>query len=303
MVTGKAMPVKELTAVRKVPPMPSNPRSLDVGIIESRLNHAWLEDQVAHEENRAAIENNVMVRAKITELMKAAGVPDTYQAKKPSRSIYTKWEKRDAGYLGDLARNFPITDQFAQVQALYESKLKAVTAAREKLEAEKATAKTERDHAAARRKADLKLAAIVVRHGMPEDTDWRDALEILRRKCKYMDLAIAGQQTRGDWSEGGWRVDAALKRFTIEDNRDKDIAADLMGCLRAMNEGDTDGRTFRDTEWSYDKLFALVDAALLADARVCLENIHDRADDQQSSAGDREQVACEAGQAAAVGWP
>jgi hypothetical protein len=48
----------------------------------------------------------------------------------------------------------------------------------------------------------------------------------------------------------------------------------MCGCLSNGNDGDVDGRVFRDTRWNYDKLFELVnDQQLLADARLCMEHI------------------------------
>lgn len=169
-----------------------------------------------------------------------------------------------------MRRNFPVSDNFGEVQRLYESRMTAIGECKKRIEAARSAAAAESEAALKRRKADIKLATIIVRYELPEGTDWGAALSALRARDKYLDLAIAGLQTRGDWSEGFYRVEDALRRFTIETNQDKDIAADLTGCLRGR---DIDGRVFRDTEWSYDKLFELVaDKTLLDDARACLEN-------------------------------
>ena len=117
------------------------------------------------------------------------------------------------------------------------------------------------------RAADVELAKLIVRYGAPEESDWEDVLESLRAKSKFLDLAIAGMETRGDWSDGFHRVAGALRRFRVEDERDKEIVADLVDCM-----GHDDGRVFRDTAWNYDRLFGLVeDQQLVADAKRCSE--------------------------------
>lgn len=276
---AKPMAVKPLDQVKACRRLGHMPRRIEVLAAEARLDAAWRQDQAAHDTNFAALEHNVTMRRRITELMTQCGVPDHFYAAKSDRPVFgrlPKKVKQEAGYLGDLKRTFPISDGFAEVQRLYEMLAKEIAEAKAAIEKARAAVEEGRKQDADRRKAELVLAAIKVRHGIADDVDWDGTLEALREKDKYLDLGIAGVQTRGDWSEGGWRVDGALKRFTIETNQDKDIAADLCGCLRALSEGDTDGRTFRDTEWNYDKLFGLVaDKQLLADAQTCLANMRE----------------------------
>ena len=116
------------------------------------------------------------------------------------------------------------------------------------------------------RKANLDLARMILRYGAPDDSDWCSMLDLLRGRNKYLDLALACEATRGDWSEGFYRVSDALRSFTVEDERDKDIVADLYDCMDS-----DDGRIFRDTRWNYSELYKLVgDDQLVADAQMCL---------------------------------
>jgi hypothetical protein len=94
-----------------------------------------------------------------------------------------------------------------------------------------------------------------------------EVLEDLRKRDQYLDLAIAGMATRGDWSERYYRVQDAFNRFKINDDRDKEIAADIMGCLGGESDF-RDGRVFRDTNWNYDKLLTLVPEQLRTDAML-----------------------------------
>lgn len=117
------------------------------------------------------------------------------------------------------------------------------------------------------RLADIDLARMIVRYQGFDSYDCVDMLELLRSRNKYLDLAIAMMQTRGDWSEGFYRVSNALARFEISDDQDKLIVSDIVACM-----GSEDGRVFRDTTWSYDRLFELVeDQQLVADAKHCSE--------------------------------
>lgn len=275
---GKAMEVKELKAVRSCRSAGSLGSTLcgyEISRAETDLKRAWEQDQATHAENEPAIFNNATVREKIIKLMTAAGVPDHFYAPKPgSRAYIPKKVKHTAGYLGDLARTFPVGDGFDAVKRLYESQMQAIEEHKKRAAAAQQAAGAESERALKRRQADIKLATIIVRYELPETTDWGAALLALRARDKYLDLAIAGYQTRGDWSEGFYRVEDALGRFHIEDDQDKRIAANLCGCLARASDGEGDGRIFRDTQWSYDKLFDLVaDKTLLADARVCLENV------------------------------
>ena len=123
-----------------------------------------------------------------------------------------------------------------------------------------------------KRKADMELAAILLRYGMPLESTWRDVLDVLAGKHQRIALAIAMQQTRMDWNEGPWRVRDAIGAFQIETTEDKDIANDVLACL----EGFDDGRVFRDTTWSYDALFASVtEPNLSADAQLALQRNSD----------------------------
>jgi uncharacterized membrane protein YqiK len=136
-----------------------------------------------------------------------------------------------------------------------------------KREAEQKRAEAERQRSVeeAKRRADMELAAILVRYDLDVMATWRDVVDELRTKDKYLDLAIAGQRVRGDWSEGPGEVENALARFAIQNNRDQEIHDDLSRHLEDFE----DGRCFRDTEWNYGALFELVeDAQLLADCQL-----------------------------------
>ena len=237
------------------------------------LNAARARDVALHEKNLPAIENNRLVAAQIIALNEAVGMPKRWSERdRNSRSRYPKTIGHDAGYLTDIAREVKVDDGFAYATQQFERMLKEYQAYAEQgqREAQAAERQAERDKQALieKRKADIELAAILLRYELPIESSWSDVLENLRGRHQRLDLAVAMSQTRGDWSEGPYRVRRAMDRFTIRDNEDKDIANDVLGCMDDFE----DGRVFRDTAWSYDRLFASVeDKQLAADVQRAMQ--------------------------------
>lgn len=237
-----------------------------------QLEAARARDVEMHARNLPALENNKAVAALIIQLNEAVGMPTRWSERdRNSRSRYPKTLTHQAGYLTDIARECKTDDQFDLATRRYESMKVEYDryAAEGAREAEERQRQREREQQALieKRKADIVLAGILLRYELPMESDWPDVLDHLRGKDQRIDLAVAMQQTRGDWSEGPYRVVDALGRFTITTNEDKDIAADVAGCLHNFS----DGRVFRDTTWSYDAIFATVaDKQLLADVMEAL---------------------------------
>lgn len=240
------------------------------------LEEARAKDVEAHEKNLPGLELNKRIRAEVIATMKAVGVPDRYAVPNPSsRSMYSRTKTVDAGYLADIAKFVVIGDGFDTATMTY-NRLKAeydkYSADAEK-EAERIAAqeKQEADRKLEQRKADKELVAIITRYSLPLEAEWEDVLEALRPKDQRLDLAVAMTLTRGDWSDGFYRVSSALTRFKIENDEDKDIAADVVSCM-----GSEDGRVFRDTTWNYGRLFSEAkDQQLAADVQAAMSHARD----------------------------
>jgi hypothetical protein len=170
-----------------------------------------------------------------------------------------------------MRAHIPINDGFESAKSTYE-RLKA---SYDKF-AQDAEAEAEKEVQAAARAAEaekqarrenIELAKIILRYDLQEDSTWDDVLEALRDKDQRLDLAVAMMQTRSDWSGGFYRVSDALSRFKIDNDTDKDIAGDVIGCMH-----DDDGRVFRDTTWNYSRLFAEAeDKQLSTDIQLAAE--------------------------------
>lgn len=234
------------------------------------LEAARARDIALHEANLPALANNKLIAEKITALNEAVGMPKRWSERDHnSRARYPKTIGHDAGYLMDVAREVKTTDGFDAATSSYNAlKVRYDQYAESgKAEAEQLQRKREIEQQAVidRRKADMEMAGILLRYSLPIDSSWSDLLEQLRDKDQRVDLAIAMQLTRGDWSEGPYRVRDALSRFTIVTDEDKDIAADVASQLYDFE----DGRCFRDCTWNYSRLFASVaDQQLSTDAQT-----------------------------------
>lgn len=234
----------------------------------SELAAARKLDIETHEKNLLALENNRLVVDHLTAINTALGMPDGWQARDPnSRARIPKTIRYQAGWRQDIAQHVRTSDGFDIATSTYERLLATYTEYKKQADRDAEQKKAAADRAEAeklaKRKADLAFVTICQRYDLPLDSEWSDVLENLRQREQRLDLAIAMQDVRGDWNEGCGAVEYALSRFTIRTDEDKDIANDVLGCTHDFE----DGRVFRDTSWSYGRLFASIeDRQLVEDA-------------------------------------
>lgn len=285
----RAMPVTQTGAVSRCMANPAHYRSYipaakyrtvsNVEVAEyaiRELEKARAADVEAHQSNTDAIAQNQAIVADVTAMMKAIGIPDTWTHRDDkSRARYTKMITEAAGYIGDLARHVPTDDGFAVATAIYKRLRQEYDRYLEQATRDDEQAKrlwdTEQRRKQEERKANIELATMILRYDLPHDAEWDDVLSALRSRDQRLDLAVAMSQTRSDWSEGFWRVRDALGRFVPSDAEDQAIYDDVAECC---NDDCGDGRIFRDTEWSYGRLFASVaDQQLSADVQVAMSRV------------------------------
>ncbi|UJH75023.1 hypothetical protein L0U95_24100 (plasmid) [Burkholderia cenocepacia] len=239
----------------------------------AQLEAARAKDVATHEENLEAIERNKGTADRVRAFMDEIGMPKTWSERDTkSRARFPKNITHDAGWVSDIMRFIKTDDGFAYATSTYE-RLKrdydayAATAARETEQAQQQrqrAAEAEREA----RKANIELARIVLRYELDDESTWDDVLDALRAKDQRIDLALAMLATRGDWSEGPYRVRDAIDRFSIVTDEDKEIANDVIACLCEFE----DGRVFRDTTWNYDRIMASVaDQQLATDAMTAYQ--------------------------------
>ncbi len=287
----KILPVEQCGAVRKCMADPrsyksqmprgytfSEPSNKRIAVFAlQQLEAAWEKDKATHEKNLPALEANKVIRDRIQALMDEVEMPKTRRVRDGNRMRYgvPKMKTVDSGYLDDFKAHLPTSDNFMLIEHSY-NELKAkydkfAEEAEKEAEVAAQAAEREAEREKAERRANIELAKIILRYDLPEDSTWNDCLDLLRKKDQRLDLAVAMSQTRGDWSDGFWRVSDALSRFKIENDEDKDIANDIVSCM-----SDDDGRVFRDTSWNYSRLFETAsDSQLSQDIQLAMSKVND----------------------------
>ena len=253
-----------------------NPRAVAAYALR-QLEAARATDIETHEKNLQAIEINTAIAERIEALMAEVGMPKSYSERDPqSRARIPRTLTHQAGYLQDIRRHCIVDDGFAYRTTQYERLKQDYNAYATRAEQEGAEAERKREREAEKalekRKADMELATLLLRYELPIESTWSDVLEALCAKHQRLNLAVAMQKTRGDWSEGPYRVRHALEAFQVGTTEDKDIANDILECLRDFE----DGRVFRDTTWNYSRLFASVeDEQLRTDCQLAMQRASD----------------------------
>ena len=72
---------------------------------------------------------------------------------------------------------------------------------------------------------------------------------------KYLDLAVAMEKNRGDWSDGYSYVESALEVFSVENELDKEIYDELYEIVYTSAYDCVDGRHFRDCKHNYNWIY------------------------------------------------
>lgn len=218
-----------------------------------------------HQANIPAIENNQKVREKITQIMKDIGIPNNYSTSefKTQRSRTKTTTTHAAGYIGDLQRNIPVSDEKERMLTLIKSAEDSFKRTADTLKAAIRKELQEAEKTEKAKKEILAKARLQVKYNLDEDFEWSDVLDVLDKKDKYFMLARAMEDTRNDWNDGYGRVQYAISAFEAETEEDKEIFESIHEL--AYESEDVDGRVFRDCEYNYSVLYGKVDAEILSD--------------------------------------
>lgn len=217
-----------------------------------------------HEANLPAIENNQRVREKISQIMKDIGIPNNYSTSefKTQRSRTKTTTTHSAGYLGDLQRNVPVSDESERMLTLIKSAVETFKRHADTLKANIRKELQEAEKTEKVKKEILAKARLQVKYNLDEDFEWSDVLDVLDKKDKYFMLARAMGAVRNDWNDGFGPVEWAISKFTVETEEDKEIEA----CIQELLESEEqDGRIFRDCEFNYNFLFSKASEEILVD--------------------------------------
>lgn len=218
-----------------------------------------------HEANLPAIENNQKVREKISQIMKDIGIPNNYYTSefKTQRSRTKTTTTHSAGYLGDLQRNVPVSDESERMLTLIKSAVESFKRHADTLKASIRKELQEAEKTEKAKKEILAKARLQVKYNLDEDFEWSDVLDVLDKKDKYFMLARAMEDTRNDWNDGYGRVQYAISAFEVDTEEDKEIFESIHEL--AYESEDIDGRVFRDCEFNYSFLYGKVSEEILND--------------------------------------
>lgn len=224
-----------------------------------------------HQANLPAIENNLKVREKITQIMKDIGIPNNYSTSefKTQRSRTKTTTTHSAGYLGDLQRNVPVSDEKDRMLTLIKS---AEDSFKRHADTLKGTIRKELQEAEKTEKARkevLAKARLQVKYNLDDDFEWSDVLDVLDSKDKYFKLARAMEDTRNDWNDGYGRVQYAISGFDVVTEEDKEIFEEIYNLSHEYE--DIDGRVFRDCEYNYGFLYGKVSEEIMKDYETLKE--------------------------------
>lgn len=221
--------------------------------------------EAQHAANVAALENNRQVTEQVKLIMSNLGIEPsrttfgyaTQRARKmTSKTVY-------AGYLTDLADVCKTSDMYEECCRSLEAFEKRIQEY-ESSEAKKEHALEQEKARANKARAQLTtLGALAHKYACTPDVD--SVVSAMGRRCKYFHLGYWLERNRSDWHEGPERAQRGLDGFCVESALDQAIHDDILG---RISNWAGDGRTFRDSPYGYDFLFAKVDEDLVADYRV-----------------------------------
>lgn len=233
------------------------------------LEQCWLKAQEIHVQNEAALTSNKILTERLSLQMRQLGFPEDYTEwvfATPRASKKTE-KKEIAGWRRDLSRSVRTSDSFAEAERDYKSRAADIDRfEREWLVKEQSAARA-KEKAQAEKTRALQVALLAHKYGLDgTQATARDVLDKIMARDRYLALAHGLYMNRQDWSEGLYYGKAAVNSFPMGNELDAEISTYLSDLIAAKYEqGDMDGRVFRDCEWNYDRLFGMVDPALKAD--------------------------------------
>lgn len=210
----------------------------------SRIEREYAEDVATAKENDAINTANQALVANLRKVIASAGFPETRSEWRRNKIIRVP---------NEWANCINVTNENGT--SVVESRMRDFREHRKQFLAEQKKKQDERDREAAqaeaKRRSDITFVELCKELNLdPLESSADDIETAIRSKCKYLNLAVAMMDTRGDWSDGCYRVESALGEFVESLPVDEDIAANV----QSQCDNFDDGRQFRDCEWSYDRL-------------------------------------------------
>jgi hypothetical protein len=224
-----------------------------------------------HTANEEALQNNKETKQKIVDFMTTIGIPANYTSYEypTNRSKTKKSIPKTAGYISDINRVIALNDSYETRLSEYKSMKEKITKEYEKYKLEIQKQESEKLKKEKEDNDRMELARFQVKYD--SKGYWDDILDIILNRNKYLRLAHFLLMNRNDWNNGYHYAECGLEGFDVVDNVDQDIHADIS---HHIINWDGDCRCFRDTTYSYDVLFGMVnDGELIKDYNIVSEKI------------------------------
>lgn len=243
------------------------------------LEQCWAKAQEIHKQNEAALASNQILTERLSLQMRQLGFPEDYtEWVLPTPRAAKKKEKKElAGWRRDLSRSVKISDSFAETEREYKTRAAEIDRFEREWGDKERNALRVKEQAQAAKTRALQVALLANKYGLDGTlATERDVLREIKGRDRYLALAHGMYLNRQDWNDGLSYGKNAVDNFKPEPGNevDAEISAYLSELIGAKYEqGDMDGRVFRDCKWSYDRLFGMVDPVLKADYDAICEGM------------------------------
>ena len=220
----------------------------------SRIEREYQQDLETAKRNDAINQSNQTLVANLKKVVEATGFPSTHHEWKRNKYINVPSEWVQCFWVPVENGTSEVEERFKKYKQHRESHL--ADQEKKRLQREREQAEIE-----SKKVRDLAFVDLCRECGLNPLDATTDALrESILSRCKYLRLAVAGMETRNDWSDGCWRVEQELRSFEITCPIDAEIDSEWRGIC----ENFEDGRQFRDCEWDYDKVMGLANEHAVA---------------------------------------
>lgn len=240
----------------------------------------WKSDNLeAYEANQEVIKHNTLQYERVRTIMKTLGVKEMFTRSyfKTSRSRKMTTERTAAKWPSEVRDALPMKCGWEDVMGKFKKRreqienfgLKLIKEQEEKVRKEAA----EKERKEKEEKRLKTLAVLGAKYDLGIEAEPDDIQEAIINQCKYLRLAHFMELNRSDWTDGYSYAEMGLERFNVESPQDQEIYDDVQECIESGEDGDIDGRIFRDTKWNYSVIYGLVDEKLMEDCQVISEYI------------------------------
>lgn len=230
------------------------------------------EVEETHKNNESAIKNNINTRQKVSDFMESIGISKVYSVYDYPTKRHKNRQRIDkrAGWSEDIDRCIKTFDNYEDSKRKLEDFKKSIEMQYKELSNKNEQIEREKQKKIEEQEDIKEFARFQVKYDC--EGDWRDILDKILDKNKYLCLAHYLLMNRNDWNDGYSYAEVGLHNFSVDNQKDQDIV-DCINSLIGEN-WDGDGRCFRDCEYSYDVIFDMVeDKKLIEDYYKVYEKI------------------------------